>query len=89
MKGDQERALQWAIEQLAELRRGETVPMAPAQGDSAGNSEVESWIRRAKDQVRALKLDLVANIGEEVDSAHPVWPWLVEWGAQPLNRIRI
>ena len=47
VKGDQERSLTAVLEKVAETRRGDTVPAAPAQGDSSGNADVESWIRRA------------------------------------------
>ena len=89
IKSDQERPITAVVNLICEHRNGQTVPMESPQGDSASNSEVEGWIRRAKEQVRTLKLQLESNIGQDITVDHPVWPWLVEWSAQVVNRFRV
>ena len=89
LKSDQEAAIVNVVETIAERRRGETVPQGAAQGDSQGNGEVESWIKVVKEQVRTFKNSLESHIRERVETDHPVWPWMVEWAAQTLNRFRV
>ena len=88
IKSGQERALVTVVEAIQERRRGQTIPMGAAQGEPQSN-EVESWIRRAKEQVRTLKLNLEANIEQQITVYHPAWPWLLEWSCQVINRFRI
>ena len=89
IKADQERPITAVDEVAARNRSGVTVPMAPPQGEAAANTEVDGWIRRAKEQVRVMRLNLEANLKTQIDQSHALWPWLLCWASQLLNRYRI
>ena len=84
----QERAIVRLAEKICEERRGETVPMVTQQCHSASNGEVESCIRRVKEQFRTIATHTGAHLSQYVSQDHPLWPWLLEWSAQCLNRFR-
>jgi hypothetical protein len=65
-----------------------TVQHSPV-GESAANGAIENTIQRVQGQVRALKLDLEANLKRKLAPTQTIWPWLVEYAAQTLLYWRI
>ena len=39
--------------------------------------------------MRALKLHIEAQADTEIDGAHPIWPWLVEYAAMGIYMYKV
>lgn len=89
LKSDQEFSIVDVAEQVGIDRPGETVPQVIPQGDSQSNGEITGWIGRCKGQIRTLKLSTESHFNWKIIPGHPIWEWMVEWGAQLINRYRV
>ena len=86
LKSDQEPAMVDLQRKVMEARRAETVPKNSQVGESQANGEAENAIKRLQEQVRTIKDDLESKTGLDIDMAHNIMPWLIEWAGVTLNR---
>ena len=90
LKGDQEPALQDLFEDVAR-RRGTapTVLECSAVGESQANGFAERAVRSIEEIVRTLKLDLESRLAQRIPIEHPAVAWLIEHGADVLNKTQV
>ena len=88
VQSDQGRAVSNVVNFVRENRQGESVPMFIPQGGSQSLA-CEAWVKRANEQVRVVALCLESKVKDTINVAHPIWPWLLEWASQVLNRYRV
>ena len=54
-------------------------------GESQSNGHAEQAVRAIQGQIRTIKHQLELNVGCKIDSANPVWPWLIEFAGQVIR----
>ncbi len=89
IKTDQENAIKDLQKGIGEARTAETVPIHSVTGDSKSNGAVENAAKRLAGQVRTMKDSIEAKLGVRIDAYHTLFPWLVEWAAQAINRYSV
>ena len=65
---------------------GRTIHESSPAGSSQSNGLIERAIQDVEGQVRTMKLAFESHLGEKIQSAHNMVPWLVEYAAVLLNR---
>ena len=83
VKSDNEPAMSALVTQIGKLRAangGQTfsVEMSPAYS-SASNGVVERGVQTVQGQVRVLRSAVEEKWGVKLETAHSIWPWLVEY----------
>ena len=67
----------------------EFVPKTSPEGDHQANGLAEIGVREAKGQVRVLRSQLEANLGERLSEEEPILMWLPRHATNCINRYRI
>lgn len=73
----------------SDMGLGHVVLQSSPIGEPQSNGAAENAIQRMQGQLRAVQFDVEASTGARINSAHPLWPWLVEFAAQTLLFWRI
>lgn len=68
---------------------GQLVLQTSPAGEWQANGAAEIALQRMQGHIRAIKLDVEAATGARIGASHPLWPWFVEFVAQPLLLRRI
>ena len=89
MKCDQENALNDLVREIKRKRVGPTITEHSKVKDSQSNGAIERAIQSVEGMVRTLKLSLESKIGVTIPANHPIMTWLVEHGAETLNRFHV
>ena len=86
IKCDQENAIVEVQRELTRRRQGLTVPINSAVGDSKGNGDVESAVKRLRGQVRTMKDDLEAKLKHKLNHDSTTVDWMINWAAGIITR---
>ena len=89
LRCDQEHALNDLVREIKRKRTGPTTVEHSKAKDSQSNGTIERAIQGVEGMVRTLKLYLESNIKITIPAAHPIMNWLVEHGAEVLNRFHV
>jgi len=89
LKGDQENAIMDLIKEIQRLRPQGAIVEEAKNKDSQSNGMIERGIQSVEGIVRTMKLALEKKIGTMIPCNHPVMTWLVEHGAETLNRYHV
>ena len=90
IKSDQEAAIQSLITAVGKVRAaaggGKMLVESSPVGQSSSNGIVERSIREIGQQVRTMRSALEARWQRKIESRHPIFTWMVEYGAVLINR---
>ena len=90
LKSDQEPAIVDVLKAAAKLRSpAETVIEHSRVEDSKTNGFIERGVRSFEEQLRVMKLDLEARIGEKLEVDTRMMAWLVEHSTDILNKFQV
>ena len=65
-----------------------SVEMSPAYS-SASNGVVERGVQTVQGQFRVLRSAVEEKWGVKLETAHSIWPWLVEYASFLINRGKV
>ena len=90
VKSDNEPAMSALVTQIGKLRAANggqrfSVEMSPAYS-SASNGVVERGVQTVQGQVRVLRSAVEEKWRVKLETAHSIWPWLVEYASFLINR---
>ena len=90
VKSDNEPAISALVTHIGKLRAANgdqrfSVEMSPAYS-SARNGFVERGVQTVQGQVRVLRSAVEEKWGVKLETAHSIWPWLVEYASFLINR---
>ena len=86
LKSDQESAIAEVQREIVRRRMGITVPINSAVGDSKGNGDVESAVKRLRGQLRTMRDDLEAKLKTKIRHNDPIMDWMIPWAAGLVTR---
>ena len=92
LKSDQEPALKDLVLEVQKVRAGhdrETLLEESKVYDSQSNGTAERAVQSIECIVRTHKLALERKINKKIPSKHPIMSWLVEHGADVLNKYHV
>ena len=89
LKADGGPAIVQVMKDVQENRAHSTVPQNPPAYNPESNGAVERAVQECMCQLRAVKLQLEARIGAEMQVEWNVVHWMVEHSALLLNRFRV
>ena len=89
LKSDQEPAIMDLVKEVKKKRKGATIIEAGKTKDSQSNGMIERGIQSVEGIVRTMKLSLEKKINKKIPCVHPVMSWLIEHGAETLNRYQV
>ena len=85
LKGDGEPALVQVQEAAKDARKHETILKNPPAYDPQSNGAAERAVQEVKGQMRLIKLQLEARIGEDVGPAQPIMDWIIQHAPGVIN----
>ena len=88
LKCDQENAIVEVQREVIRRRPAITVPAHSAVGDSKGNGDAESAVKRIRSQMRTMKDALEAKLKHKFSYNHIIIEWMLEWAAGLVSRYR-
>ena len=91
LKCDQEAALVDLANGVRKMRgeEGRTIIETAKTKDSQSHGRAERAVQSVEGIVRTMKLALGRRLGSDISCDHPVMTWLVEHGAETLNRFQV
>ena len=90
LKSDQEPAIIDVLNEVARMRgESRTIIEHSPVADSKANGVIERAIQSVEKIVRTHKLALEDNIKNTIPVQHPIFAWLVEYGADVYNKYQL
>jgi len=89
LKSDQEPAILDLVKAVRRLRGEGTLVEAAKSRDSQSNGMIERGIQSIEGIVRTMKIALEKRLNRKINCTHPVMSWLIEHGAETLNRYTV
>ena len=86
IKCDQEQSIVEVQREVVRRRPNITVPTHSAVGDSKGNGDVESAVKRIRGQLRTMKDALEAKLKHKFEYKHGLFDWMIIWSAGLVTR---
>ena len=87
IKCDQENAIVEVQREIIRRRQGLSVPIHSAVGDSKGNGDVESAVKRLRGQLRTIKDDLEAKVKHKLNHDDVLVDWMILWVAGQIYEV--
>ena len=86
LKCDQGSAIVEVQKEVMKRRPAITIPANSAVGDSKGNGDAESTVKRIRGQLRTMVDALEAKLKHKIKYDHVIMQWMVEWAAGLVTR---
>ena len=86
LKCDQENAIVEVQREVIRRRPGITIPINSSVGDSKGNGDVESAVKRIRGQLRTMKDAIEAKLKHKFDYSDKIFDWMIIWAAGLVTR---
>ena len=90
LKCDHEAAIVDVLREIAKLRgsRGTLLEHSPV-ADSQSSGLIERGIRSVEEMTRVLLFDLSSRVGSPISVHSPVFPWIVDYATDILNKCHV
>ena len=82
----QEKAIVEVQREVIRRRPDLTIPINSSVGDSKGNGDAESAVKRIRGQLRTMKDALEAKLKHKFDYNHKIFDWMIIWAAGLVTR---